>query len=215
MKHRFHRWSINRWAIMASLITAGGFILGLILAGCSDNGLVFEVTDSEERVSFFDQPYYDDALAKRTDILEAEVTFHQARLRTSEGGVLTLGEDENIEAFVVLPNSFVDDTTFTVEVTKIVTEDGEALIVFEFGPDGLQFFRPAVLRLDLGVLFGRNVTSVEFAWLDEETHMWGDPVTYDADSNQIACVSIGHFSTGMSKGAEKDPSTDSGSGTSK
>ncbi len=209
MKHRFYGRNTNGWAILAGLVVIGGFALGLILAGCSDNGLVFEVTDSDDRVSFFDQPYYDDALAKRTDIADFEVSFTQKRLLASQGGVIPLDLDENEEAFVVLPCSFVEDTTFTVEVTKLVTDDGETVIVYEFGPDGLQFARPAVLRLDLGVLFGKNVNSVEFAWLDEETHMWGDPVTYEGDSDQIACIPVGHFSKSAAKSGNGDAGTTS------
>ncbi len=183
----------NTLSVLSRLVIIGGVGLAIIIAGCSDNDLVFNSSPDVDQISFFDQPFYEDALAKRADIADVEVTSVESSLQAVLGGVIALEQDEDIEAFVVLPGSFPADTTFTIEVSKIVTADGESLVIYEFGPDGLQFSRPAVLRLNVAELFGKNAKSMELYWLNEETNLWESQGVFQADEQQIACAPINHF----------------------
>ncbi|UCG60529.1 MAG: hypothetical protein JSV52_09345 [Candidatus Zixiibacteriota bacterium] len=182
--------------------------MGLIFAGCSDNGLVVNNDSYEDQVSFFDLPYYPDAVARRTDLSDATFKKVVSRLLTDQGGVIALNDDEDAEVFVVVPGSFPEDTTFTIDVTKLVTTDGEMPAIYEFGPDGLQFSRPAVLRLDLEVLFGKNAKAVEWYFLNEQTNCWEYLMTCEADDARIACVPIYHFSAYGAKNKGAEPAVD-------
>jgi hypothetical protein len=205
VKLRLRPRNVNRWVLLTYFLALSGVSLGLILAGCSDNGIVFNQTSySEDPVSFWELPFQTDALAKRADIAEVESRYVVLPLQASLGGVIPLGDDASVEAFVVLPNSFPSDTIFTVEVSKVVTTNGEELVIYEFGPDGLQFSRPAVLRLNLAELFGKNVTAIDLFWLNEETDSWEYSETSNA-VDQIACASVWHFSSlGVRAGAATD-----------
>ncbi len=198
MNKIFRRKLTKRWAVMACGFVFGGLTLGLILGSCSDNGVV--INDStEDYVSFFDMPYYPDAVAKNSAIAEASFTHVEARLSAEQGGVIALGDSAENEAFVVVGESIVADTTFKITVTRILTIDGEMPIIWDFSPDGLQFSRPAILRLDLGALFGKNVKAVDLYYLNEETNLWEYLQSCEADDAQIACLPIYHFSTYSAK----------------
>ena len=185
----------NKWSVLSRFVLIGGVSLAIIFAGCSDNGLVYNSSPDDDQVSFFDQPFYDDALAKRADIVDVDINSVESSLKAALGGVIALGQDEDNEAFVVMPGSFPADTTFTVEISKIVTANGESLVVYEFGPDGLQFSRSAVLRLNLAELFGKSVKAMELYWLNEEINEWEFQGVFQADEQQVACASIKHFSS--------------------
>lgn len=185
----------GRRTLAVCLMFLGVASLGLVLSGCSDNGLVVTNDQSDDYVSFFDQPYYPDAVAKRSDVVDASFRYVESKLLAEQGGVIALNDNEDLEAFVVLPGSFPTDTTFTVSVTKLVTDDGETPVIYDFGPDGLQFSRPAVLRLNVGELFGKNVTTMTLYWLNEETNLWECQDTCQVDDQYYVYVSIEHFST--------------------
>ena len=193
----------NRRAIAACLMVIGVVSLGMILSGCSDNGLVINNDSSEDYVSFFEQSYYPDAVARPGDMVDASFRFVQSKLTADRGGVIALNEDENLEAFVVFPESFLADTTFTVAVTKLVTDDGEVPIIYDFGPDGLVFSKPAIIRLNVGELFGKNVTSVVTYWLNESTNLWEADGILEVDDSGMVYKPIAHFSiygVGTNKG---------------
>lgn len=194
MKYNSFPLRNSRRVVVACLILAGVLSLGIILSGCSDNGFVINNDSSDDYVSFFDQPYYPDAVAKPTGITDASFKYVEKRLAAEQGGVIALNEDENLEAFVVLPVSFLNDTTFTVSVTRLVTEDGEMPIIYEFGPDGLVFSKAAVLRLNATELFGKNVSSVVSYWLNENTNLWEFDEVLEVDDSGAIYKSIPHFS---------------------
>lgn len=208
---RYIFWPMNksRRVVVACLTILGIISLGMVLSGCSDNGLVINNDSSDDFVSFFDQPYYPDAVAKRADIVDASFGYVESKLAAASGGVIALNENEDVEAFVVLPGSFVADTTFTVMVTKLVTDDGETPMIYDFGPDGLVFSKPAILRLNLGVLFGKNVKAIDLFLLNKQTNEWEYVLSSDADDSQIAYVPVEHFSTYSTKSkASADPGVD-------
>lgn len=212
MRHSTDRLRKYRPGLWICSILAGCACLILILAGCSDDAAILDNNSySEDNVSFFDLPYYPDALAKRSDILVSESKYFESRLSASSGGVIPLGDDADVESFVVLPASFLSDTTFAITVTRFMTDDGEMPIVYEFGPDGLQFSRPAVLRLNVAELFGRNVSEIELYLLNEDTNMFELVVTLAADAQGYVYGPVEHFSSYGAKasgGSSTNPGTD-------
>ncbi len=145
--------------------------------------------------SFFETAYDQDALSKRADIAQLEIDFRSQRLQTVLGGMIPLQADASVEAFVVLPGSFLSDTTFTVEITRFVASDGNPIVLYNFGPDGLQFSRPAVVRINVAALLGKNVTSMDFYWLNPGTGYWELQDTYKADAQGYIYAGVSHFSS--------------------
>lgn len=193
MRYGTYLTKTNWRVLLACLTLLGVGSLGLVLSGCSSNELV--VTEvNQDYVSFFDQPYFPDAVAKRTDFTSASYRYVTSRLEASLGGVMALNDNVDIEAFVVMPVSFPADTTFTVTITKLVTADGEEPIIYDFGPDGLQFSKPAVLRLNVAQLYGPDVSSISFYYLNEKNGMWVYLESYAADDGGYAYAPVDHFS---------------------
>lgn len=193
MREMRFKLSLAKWVLFTLPMTAV-LSLALIFPGCSDHWSVSDSGSADDGVSFFEQPYFEDALAKRSDIQSSTTHYSEAFLTVKDGGVVPLGDNADNEAFVVLPFSYVADTTFTVQVTKIVTNDGETPIVYEFGPDGLQFSRPAVLRLNAFELFGKNTRSVNFYWHNETTNEWELQESQEPAEDGTVWFSVGHFS---------------------
>lgn len=169
----------------------------LVLSGCSSDWLVSDSSDSlDDGSSFFDQPYDADAVAKRSDVTDVQFSSAQRFIRTSEGGVLPLNDDPAKAAFVVLRDSFARDTLFSVQVTTLAMADGETPVVYDFQPDGLQFSRPAVVRIDAHAVFGKSTKAVYFYGLNEMTNEWELLQAKNVDSlNSVVCFDVEHFSS--------------------
>ncbi|MEW6411322.1 MAG: hypothetical protein AB1483_02485 [Candidatus Zixiibacteriota bacterium] len=173
----------------------------VFLSGCSDSGRLNE-TANISNADFFEQAFDENALSKRTDVADLEIDFRSQWLQASLGGMIPLQEDAESEAFVVLPGSFLADTTFTVEITHLVTSTGEPIVLYDFGPDGLQFSRAAIVRINVAALFGKNVTTMNFYWLNPGTGYWELQDTYKADSQGYVYADISHFSSYAGGGAD-------------
>ncbi len=78
----------NKWSVLSRFVLIGGVGLAIIFAGCSDNGLVYNSSPDDDQVSFFDQPLYDDALAKRADIADVDINSVESSLKAALGGVI-------------------------------------------------------------------------------------------------------------------------------
>ncbi|UCG60531.1 MAG: hypothetical protein JSV52_09355 [Candidatus Zixiibacteriota bacterium] len=168
--------------------------LALLPVSCGDNGII-PSNDSESQGDFFDLPFDGDALSKRGDIVRIEESRFDSRLSADDGGVVPLHDVAEVQSFVVLPESFLADTTFTVAVSKIITTDGSTSFVYEFGPDGLVFSQAAVLRINVAALFGPNVSSIKFYGLNEQIGRWVYLDTYEADDEDMVYALVEHFSS--------------------
>ncbi|UCC45474.1 MAG: hypothetical protein JSU65_06025 [Candidatus Zixiibacteriota bacterium] len=202
----------RRWGIIISLMAVASVIGAmLVLSGCSSDWLVSDSSESlDDGSSFFDQPYDADAVAKRRDVTDVEYSSAQQFMRTSEGGVLPLDDDPAVAAFVVLRDSFVRDTLISVQVTRLTTADGETPVVYSFQPDGLQFSRPAIVRINAHEVFGKSTRTVSFYGLNEITHEWELLQTRNVDSlNSVVCFDVEHFSDYGAHNGEDNGATDS------
>ncbi|UCG60530.1 MAG: hypothetical protein JSV52_09350 [Candidatus Zixiibacteriota bacterium] len=181
--------------------------LTLLSVGCEEYAVVSE-GDSGDSVNFFDVVYNRDALSTRPDVSDIQSSSFESRLSADKGGMLPLHDAAEIQSFVVLPASIPSDTTFSAEVLKIKTVDRKTVMVYEFGPDGLVFSRPAVLRLNLREILGIGASSIKFYGLNEDTAEWVYLGTYDSDTQNIVNVPINHFSVYAGSGDGSDHEKD-------
>jgi hypothetical protein len=168
----------------------------VMLSGCDGGPLSVEEAQPQDQTSFFDLPFDPEAMAKRVDvdIIIDTIALYENYITVEEGGLIVLGESEAADAFVVQPLSFPYDTSFMLEVTKIVTADGEMPIIYDCQPDGLVFTKPAVLLINAWKDFGKNTESVILYWLNEATNMWEVQDTILVDPAGKAPALITHFS---------------------
>ncbi|UCD62843.1 MAG: hypothetical protein JSW34_08740 [Candidatus Zixiibacteriota bacterium] len=187
----------SKWSILITLSALVVFVGAvLVLSGCSNDGMLSDVPDSTgDDPSFFDQPYDPGALAKRSDISDIQFDSAQAYVRADEGGMLVLGDDANVAALVFLPGSVSQDTLISVEITSLATTAGETPVIWDFKPDGLQFSRPTIVRLNAAELFGTSTSSVTLYWLNEATHEWEPEQVSEVDSEGVVCLELKHFSS--------------------
>ena len=184
---------------MVFFLAAMIFSAVVILTGCENTPLTTDSAsiDSGDQGSFFDLPFDEDALAKasNTNITIDTIAFYENFITVDEGGVVLLGETESSDAFVVQPESFLQDTAFVLEVTKIVDAEGEMAVIYDCGPDGLVFTKPAILLVNAWEDFGKKAESVNLYWLNETTNRWELMATsyVDAISGQVA-FELDHFS---------------------
>ena len=191
-------------ACFLTITVLGG---SLLLYGCGDSALQSSQTSfDEESTYFFDQPFYEDEFLKRD--VAACTTYTCVEVITAvDGGVVLMDGAENLataEALVVPEFSIMQDTLFTIEVLKIVTEDGDTPVLFEFQPDGLEFDKPAILRINACEDFGKKTEAVYLYRLDESTNAW----ILEAIAPVVDCMAvfeIPHFSRWGADGPPKGP----------
>ncbi|UCD62841.1 MAG: hypothetical protein JSW34_08730 [Candidatus Zixiibacteriota bacterium] len=210
--------------MIVSFLIVPMLVGALFISGCGDTSLMPEADDSYgDGTSFFERPFDADALAKPSysDIDTSYVVVEY--LEAAEGGVLLMDGAEDLstaEALVIQAESFVADTTFVVEVIKIVTIDGESPIIYEFQPDGLQFSKPAILRVNAWADFGHKATKVRLFWLNEVTSEWElqAETQVDPETGMAYFDCLDHFSKwgtddgGSSTNEPSGPDDGSGSG---
>ena len=185
---------------MVFFLAAMIFSAVVILTGCENTPLTTESIDSQDQTSFFDLPYDTEARAKRVDGDDDDeytidtIAFYENYISVTDGGVVLLGETESADAFVVQPESFPYDTSFVLEVTKIVSVDGQMAIVYDCGPDGLTFSKPAILLINVWADFGKSTSSVCLYWLNETTNKWEFQTESNVDDVGQAIFLLDHFS---------------------
>ena len=181
---------------MVFFLAAMIFSAVVILTGCENTPLTTESIDSQDQISFFDLPYDPEAMAKRADDVFTidTIAFYENFITVTDGGVVLLGETESADAFVVQPESFPYDTSFVLEVTKIVSVDGPMAIIYDCGPDGLTFSKPAILLINAWADFGKPTTSVNLYWLNETTNKWEFQAEAQVDDAGRAAFELDHFS---------------------
>ncbi|UCE25093.1 MAG: hypothetical protein JSU74_03320 [Candidatus Zixiibacteriota bacterium] len=170
----------------------------VILTGCGDGPISVGEISPLDRTSFFDLPYDPEAFAKSLNISVDTIMWFESFITTADGGVIVISEDPATDgtaydAFVVQEESFPYDTTFELEVIKIVTSDGEMPIVYDFGPDGLVFSECAILLVNAWEDFGRKTEEVCLYWLNEETHLWELQECLAVNDEGLVAFCLEHF----------------------
>ncbi|MEW6411326.1 MAG: hypothetical protein AB1483_02505 [Candidatus Zixiibacteriota bacterium] len=180
---------IGGWRLFAPLIAICVLVLVLALPGCSDK--VAEVNSSEDQVNFFDLPFDEEALAKRSSLYEA-VYWTWDRILVDEGGVIDVPGGQGAFSFEIEANSFPMDTVFEIRVCVVESDVASPVILYEFCPDGLVFSKPARLVLDADVVASFGQQFVDFYYL--LGNKWVYQGTYYADEEGVIAIDVHHFS---------------------
>ncbi len=202
--------TIQKVGPLVFFLAVTAFSLVFVLTGCDKGPLSLEQLQQQDETSFFDLPYNPEAMAKSVDITIDTIVLYENYITVEDGGVVLLGSTESaelrdtesgtdaavlVDAFIVQPFSFLYDTSFVLQVTKIITADGDMPIIFDCGPDGLVFTSPAILLINVWENFGKNATGVNLYWLNEETNEWELEAFVPADEvTGQAPILINHFS---------------------
>jgi len=179
--------TIQKVGPLVFFLAVTAFSLVFVLTGCDNGPLSLEQADQQDETSFFDLPYNPEAIAKNGNITVDIIVLYENYITVEDGGVVLLGSTESaelrdtvdgadasvlVDAFVVQSFSIPSDTSIVLQVTKIITADGEMPIIFDCGPDGLEFTSPAILVINAWENFGKSTTHVSLYWLNEETNEW-------------------------------------------
>jgi hypothetical protein len=183
------RWTAS-WRAFAPLVAILALVLIFGLPGCSDKPL--DVNTSQEDISFFDLPFDDDALAKR-GLGDYEAVYRtEDYLTVEDGGSIAINGHDGAYTFVVEPYSFPEDTRFTVAIYVIEDTPTKTTIVYEFGPDGLEFTVPAHLILNADAVAAMGAESIDFYYLNG--NKWAYQGTYFRNKDNQFVIPIEHFS---------------------
>ncbi len=180
------------------LVAIVAFSSVIILTGCGEGPISVGEISPLDKTSFFDLPYYPEAFAKTLNVSIDTIMWFESYITTADGGVIVISEDPETDggaydAFVVQEESFPYDTTFVLEVIKIVTSDGEMPIVYDFGPDGLVFTECAILLVNAWEDFGKKTEEVCLYWLNEETHLWELQECLPVNDEGLVAFCLEHF----------------------
>ena len=153
----------QRWVVWLSLLLALG-LGGMVTSACHESFLEGPSPPIQEPAQSFGFASLD--LTPILTYLELPDLTRprrvEGRIRADSGGVVELG-GVRLE---VPPGALAQDTTITLDLPSDPTR--ALYLVADFGPDGLQFSKPATIRFDLsGVdLVGVDLQYVRVSWWD-------------------------------------------------
>lgn len=117
--------------------------------------------------------------------------YDSSYIEKSAGGTVEIERGDYNHEFVVEPNAIDQSTTITVRsVNEVIL--GKDMILFEFGPDGLEFSKSATLSFDMNELDG-DASKAKLYYYDPVKKKWNYQVTVDV-VDDIAEFAIDHFS---------------------
>ncbi len=190
MKSKQGGLRVARGWLVTPLVTT--LILAVVfgLPGCSDKPLNVEPTQDE--IGFFDLPFDDEAIAKRSVSYEAVYKCFQ-ELSAEEGGTIEVPGSNGAFSFVVAPNSFPADTVIEIEIYIIDDDEISPTVIYEFKPDGLVFSEPAKLVVNTKVVAGLNSESVGFYYLMGNRWVY-QGTFFSTDGVDEIIIEVPHFS---------------------
>ncbi len=120
-----------------------------------------------------------------------EEEFDSGLIIKSKGGEINIERGEYNHIFVVEAHAVEQTTMITV---KSLNEEinGSEMIVFEFGPDGLEFSTSAKLQFEMAELNG-DATTAKMYYYDPDKRDWVDHASASV-SGGVAEFDIDHFS---------------------
>ncbi|MEW6411325.1 MAG: hypothetical protein AB1483_02500 [Candidatus Zixiibacteriota bacterium] len=196
MASRIIESKASQWGLLVSFVAVFALLSGLYLTGCSQSPTTStDLTLSQDQEGFFELPYDETALEKEAvnPNMEVEVLYGEGLVTTEDGGDIWVGTAGNIHEFLVSPMAIPSDTIIQIGVTKVEWHD-EIVVLYDFGPDGLQFAIPAVLKVNAQKLFGANVSAINWFYLDERTNTWQYQGSYQVDALGEIEIPVYHFS---------------------
>jgi len=112
-------------------------------------------------------------------------------ITSSDGGTISIVSEGYNHEFVVDPSAVKSDVVISVKASKDVV-DRKACIVFEFGPDGLVFDKPASLKFSMGELDASSLSATLY-YFDPKLGQWVSQGSTGV-TDGVATFSISHFS---------------------
>lgn len=118
--------------------------------------------------------------------------FDAGLINKITGGIIEIERGEYLHEFEVQPRAIRQSTLITI---RSINEQvlGEEMIVFEFGPDGLQFSESSKLRFDMAELNGSANTGYLY-YYDPVRKQWSLQSFANVGVSGIVEFDIDHFS---------------------
>lgn len=118
-------------------------------------------------------------------------TYDSEYIDSDSGGEIVIKRGDYVHNFVVGAGALPQDTLITV---RTVNEEviGMQMIVFEFGPDGLEFKKSALVQFDMAEL-SAEVAKANLYYYDPKKGDWVFQISVDVKGG-IAEFPIDHFS---------------------
>jgi hypothetical protein len=156
----------------------------LFVIGCSNNAPLQPGDTNPIELGRFDQK-----LMSGTE--GSGEVFDSALIDKDEGGTIEIERGDYAHEFVVEPDAIPQNTTITI---RSVNEKvlGKNMIVFEFGPDGLEFSESAKLIFEMDELDG-DASTAKLYYYDPVKKKW----VYQGSTSVVggfAEFEIDHFS---------------------
>lgn len=197
----FNRLILSRatkWGLLASMLAVFALFSGIFLPGCSNNpNSATDMSTFQDEVSFFDLPFDDEMLAKAIadPSIDVQVISGENLVTVEDGGIIYVGATGNLHEFIVPAGAVPYDVNITLEIVKLERRsNGYVSVIYDFGPDGLVFAEPAILRMDVTKVLGRKATEAHLYYLNEETGQWEEKGVFPAGPDNYVNMTIDHFS---------------------
>lgn len=118
--------------------------------------------------------------------------FDYKFINKTTGGIIEIDREEFTHEFEVMPGALEENTLITV---RTVNEEvlGKEMIVFEFGPDGLDFGEPSKLRFEMAELSSTAGTGYLY-YYDPVRKSWSMQSFANVGPSGIVEFDIDHFS---------------------
>jgi hypothetical protein len=174
---------------LKSLSLFGGLAVVLTLflvIGCSNKNPIQPMTADPDPPDLFRPPPVG---PDPSSIIEE---FDAGLINKITGGIIEIERGEYLHEFEVQPGAIRQSTLITI---RSINEQvlGEEMIVFEFGPDGLQFSESSKLRFDMAELNGSANTGYLY-YYDPVRKQWSLQSFANVGVSGIVEFDIDHFS---------------------
>jgi len=177
--------SLKHFGVLVLLTAA------LTIAGCSDNSVIGpDQSDSIglNRVALFGMDYPVSGLPDASaQIVETEMTV-DALL----GATIPIKRNIYHHAFVVAPGGLEKSEIIEVKSQK-ESVNGQDVITFEFGPDGLVFAKASKLKFDMAEL-NPNARTAKLYYFDPRIGDWVLQAQGRVNIGKVVIFEIYHFS---------------------
>ena len=159
--------------------------LALILSlfACQDGGLLSPKPAAEQGIK---NPTFVRVLPGDKDVLRpALVESNSAVVTAAQGGAVTCGH----VTLVVPAGALSEDTEISIEI------ENPSILVADFGPEGLEFNTPVVMRWNLaGTSAEGGAQSTESLYFHETTQLWEEIDMLSPPDSNTTETEIEHFS---------------------